>query len=577
MVVFSLAVVILLLPIWLCSVVATQDGPSHLSTAFVMSQLEGADSPETYTPYFERNSLWFPTWLVPTLLKDLSLFFAMPIAERLLLSAYVVSLPLAFWFAIRPLTESAALGALLVLPVVYNYNLNMGFYSFLLSMVMFLVVIGIWLRSQSRLTVPIFLSAALCSYLTFQMHPFSWVVLGATLGFLELVSYGSALRNSASLSDGCVNCGKIFGRRILLYVLTIAPGMIHTFIFLSLQEDPSGPTSSVYLYEKIGTFAAIAEQIGIRMVILTERIYSLAVLSGLVSYYLWETIFTGGFLGACIALGVCLNRQANRETETDPSNDWRRWQLVVPIVFWLLSYLVTKENMFGGGFVASRIQLFALLLCLMWVGSHQRLYRYRTAVVILTAVMTVFAATAQTFNFNRHASVVEAVQSLEDQLVPGRTITSLKLPEPQERQYVAFNLIPDPTLHVQSIFTYRKGMVDLGHYQGWRGYFPIRYRDHVDPQTHLCVDSKVLLVDRVELPDLKFTSPDVEVDFVLVIGAPADHAGHSESAELQRMMEQITRSFEKISHHNTRPELTLYRRTSLPPAKKREAKGVHEG
>jgi len=80
------------------------------------------------------------------------MYFLTPlVAEKMLVSLYMVLFPLAVRYAVRSIRPKAMPLAFLALPLVYNYLFAQGFYNFCLSIAVFFFIIGYWIRNRDRL------------------------------------------------------------------------------------------------------------------------------------------------------------------------------------------------------------------------------------------------------------------------------------------------------------------------------------------------------------------------------------------------------------------------------------------
>ncbi|MFP5285118.1 MAG: hypothetical protein ACLGI9_05205, partial [Thermoanaerobaculia bacterium] len=180
---FAALIVFHLLPIWLLPVAPTQDGPAHLSMAHALRQY-GTSEGLYLREFFVRNEEAIPNWFVFFLLGNVLRFLPLPMAEKVLLSAYVILLPLSARYALRP---RARFLAFLSFPFTYNFLLNMGFYNFCFSLPAFLFSVGFWLRHRGRLGFKETAILALLLLWTYFCHPVTLAVLVGTL--LTLASW----------------------------------------------------------------------------------------------------------------------------------------------------------------------------------------------------------------------------------------------------------------------------------------------------------------------------------------------------------------------------------------------------
>ncbi len=141
-----------LVPIWAFRYVPTQDGPAHVFNAQVLR--EYGQSAAGYEQYFELRPDPLPNLTSHLLLAGLLYVFPPLVAEKLLVSLYVLGFAGAFrWFlgafgsACRPL---ASLGLLFV----YNRCFWLGFYNWCLGLALVWAILAYCLRRRDSLRLP---------------------------------------------------------------------------------------------------------------------------------------------------------------------------------------------------------------------------------------------------------------------------------------------------------------------------------------------------------------------------------------------------------------------------------------
>lgn len=143
-------IVLLLIPLWAFHYFPSQDGPAHGYVAIVVRDYDRLDRPE-FREFFEKNDRSVPNWIAPHLLPILAKIFPVEVGEKILLSAYLILLPLSARYAlgaIRPRTAALAITVIPFVPVFYYY---MGFLDFCLSMPFFFFAVGYWLKNGAVL------------------------------------------------------------------------------------------------------------------------------------------------------------------------------------------------------------------------------------------------------------------------------------------------------------------------------------------------------------------------------------------------------------------------------------------
>ena len=526
-----LLIAVLLVPLWSSTYVPTQDGPLHLANSIAVMNY---DSPgwDTTQLYYELNDPRFPTWLPHLSLGLLTRVLPGHIAVKVFLSLYVVGLPLSFCFMLRPLTRTPQLGGLLVLPVVYNYTFHMGFFAFIQGMVLLLFLLGVWLRCQEKLIPRWIIAASLVSFFAFQFHPFSWGLAAMALGCLEGAEYLSVLASRSPWTAKLGDSMRIFTKRWLLYVATILPAGIHMFIFLMLQESTPGGLASRVASEvdaSGGRWGLVGERLGV----LVDRVLEFLTLSSLVSFSRVELVFSIGLLLSLVLLSFLCIRAERPRTQGQ-----RRGHLLLITLCFSGFYLLSSEAMAGGAYVPPRIQLVVLLGLIAWVASTARLYRFRILVGCLSTAMVIPAAGFYTHTYARFDREIARELALAEYIEEGSTVMPIIVPSDTEGREVFDRPPPNHLLHAEGHFVPLRRVVDLGNYQGWNSYFPLRFRSDFDPLLQIAVDEKIAFSEDSP-PDLDLSrngDGQLRVDYVIIVGA-IDHFG--EEPEIHSLLSQL--------------------------------------
>ena len=123
-----------LLIVWLLPVFPTQDGPSHIYNASILYDL--LHGGKLWGEYFSCNIKAIPN-LGFTLIAYPLLSVASPfIVEKIFISIYLLLMVIATHLLIRIFAPSSTYSLtikLLSIPVIFNFDLMMGFYSYVIA------------------------------------------------------------------------------------------------------------------------------------------------------------------------------------------------------------------------------------------------------------------------------------------------------------------------------------------------------------------------------------------------------------------------------------------------------------
>ena len=136
-----------LLPIWLFRWFPTQDGPSHLYNAWILSHYHDATS--TIIPqYFVLNLRPFPNWTMYALSAVLLRVLPPLIVQQVILSICVISVPAGVLYLQKSFKPAADPTALLGVMLAFSYLFFMGFFNFVFAAAMFAFTVGFWWRRR---------------------------------------------------------------------------------------------------------------------------------------------------------------------------------------------------------------------------------------------------------------------------------------------------------------------------------------------------------------------------------------------------------------------------------------------
>ncbi len=138
----ALVIIIHLIPLWAFTYFPSQDGAAHLNIANVIRKYSALDLP-VFREYYVLNKHFEPNWDTYVILVSLMSIVPPLVAEKILLSSYVILLPLSTFYALRAIRPTAGLLTLVVSPFIHNRLLHMGFYNFSYSLPMFFLFLAI--------------------------------------------------------------------------------------------------------------------------------------------------------------------------------------------------------------------------------------------------------------------------------------------------------------------------------------------------------------------------------------------------------------------------------------------------
>ncbi|MGH9870106.1 MAG: hypothetical protein ACREAA_18335 [Candidatus Polarisedimenticolia bacterium] len=433
-----------LAPLWWFPFVATQDGPSHL---YNTSILLGWSEPGSIFPQvFERDLTPGPNWMGTAALYVLMSVAEPVTAERILLTLYVLGMTAAWWgwassFE-RPAGPVAALGPLLAM----SFFLFKGFYSFCLSLPLFLAAITLAWRWRGH---P--LTAARAALLN--------VLLAATW-LAHLVSFGAAWIASASIL--ALGCAPRDRRPAWRRALWLAPALLLAVSGLATASDPSSGRrwdwGRIVLYILRGEWLVYAGP--------------------------GQMVLGGALMLLLAGLGVL--RVRSMRMERDPGG--AALALVAPAAaIWALCFVLPRSAG-GGDFLTDRLAIFpVLLLAPLAAPPPGRLSRGLVAAAV--AVLTLAQAGITWTDQRRGNDELAEYLALDDALREGSVLLPLTWEAPGPGRVSVLR-------HAGCHYAMRAKAVNLADYEARTGHFQIRFKEPAARDARVPLLPELALIER---------------------------------------------------------------------------------
>jgi len=180
---FILLIIVYLLPIWIFHFTPSTDGPSHLDNANILLNIIHPNC-HLSNEYFELNKRIVPNIFIYPVLSLLLFIFPYLIALKVMASIYIILFPLSLRYTINSINNSASIVSYLSFPFVVNYFYHMGFFNYLFSVVIYLFILGYWIRNYYQLNFAKIITLSYLLILLYFTHIFSIVLIIITIPIL---------------------------------------------------------------------------------------------------------------------------------------------------------------------------------------------------------------------------------------------------------------------------------------------------------------------------------------------------------------------------------------------------------
>ena len=538
--------------IWLFPFVPTQDGPAHLDAAAALLELSRGDA--FFSTFFEAQWRLGTNQLLHGLLALLGSFVPLLVAEKLLLSAYALALPLAVLFALRGLKGGEPLAVFLAFPVLYTFVFYLGFYNFCFGLVFYLFTLGLYFRLAEARTLQmrilfaalLAVSLALCYAAHIIAAANALLALGVMLGVSLLRG-----RAHAPLTS-------------LLVVGAASPTAL--FILSFFVRQPAGDLDGTTKFLSVPRLIA---EFFLQVPDLPYKIYS-----PLVVHSWLDALFTAPWHLLLVALALlavygCVKGRQVPQPE-----------LLAALLTVLLITLWTPNRLGEIGFLTDRFLPYSYALLILWLAA----VRFSPRVWRAAAVAGIVCSSALfIYRIPLHAALnthLREFVSAETVIEDKSTVLPLILVNGTNAYPPAGLALPNmrysEVLHAVGYIALERSTVTLNDYQASKGYFPLRYKEVTSPVEHLSEGGLAGLERSPFAFDLRAYEAEtgVAVDYLLLWG---DLEEVGERPDVQAIFAQLA-PYDLIYTSERRGLMHVYaRREDVGAAVNRAARTGREG
>jgi hypothetical protein len=446
---FCLMLLLALVPVWQHAYFLTEFGPSQVYNARLLMKLPGYGPADLPAQFYTLNAHTYLNWTCSILLGLLQWLFSPAIAEKILISLYVVGLPFSLRAFIKIINPRAVFLSFLAFPLIYNLPLQMGFYNFLLGVIIFLLIYRYWLLHKAFFSVQYTTNLALLFLLGYFTHPLGFIMAMIAAAVSSVVlSYVPWPRSRKQRQRSL----RQLLSRIFTILLAGMPGFLMFAGFLARQKvDAHLAKDSVNaLLRHLLEFSSLNVFNG------SERFIALAyvvLLAFVLAYSLYESV---------------RHKLLRRN----------RMFMAVSLVF-LVIYFLSPESLSTGGLFDSRFQLFVALglICLFATVVYKPLLK-RLIVLLSCGIFVAFVFV----RYPAHRYLSETAEEYNDAL-SHIEFNSLVLPL-LPHFFVKNSWQDKPNVfrtHASDYHAADRSLVLMDNTEASGGFFPVAWKEGKDP------------------------------------------------------------------------------------------------
>lgn len=431
-----------IIPIWIFTYFPSQDGPSHVDSAYVL--LHYFDDGSVYDEYFDINVRPVPTWFSHLVMAGLMFFLPPLAAEKVLLTAYVLVFVLSLVYFLRSVGEKKLVFFPIAFLFLNNLLIHRGSYNFAFSFPLVFMALGYWWRRRDEPLKPGFIvSLNALLVLLYFCHIASQLLAIGSILLLGLVHYRRCVRKTFRLA-ACL---------IPAYLLPIN----------YVQARQVGHVSSLPLTKLISQLLLIDP--------LTYHDVRQRAVGAAVAVLLGVLVFRT----AWVRLGG-LRQNHGQTPGQSPGHlhfDEHDSFLLLSVAFTFL-YLVMPLHMLGGGGLSHRLNLFPYVAIVPWLDPLPgRCLKHAVTVSCVILILIQLGITTYYQRILNHG--LEEYTSGISLVDENRTI----LPINTEHRGASARV--EVYRHAVGYYCAAKGAVNLANYEAGTDYFPLKYKPALNP------------------------------------------------------------------------------------------------
>ena len=417
----------------------TQDGPSHLYNLLILHDL--LNGGKEWGPFFTHHLRPVPNLGFHIVAYPLLGFFSPLILEKLFVSIYIVLMGVSVPIFLRAFDRQIFPFAFLVFPAVFNFNLFMGFYSYVIAVPLFLMAISFAWKIRNTSACYKFVCLNLAGFILFYCHliPFVFFLISLT---------------AASVADA-TNWKKMLGNLTRLFI-TISPLLV--IFFLYQVKSLKGPHLDLTYLSSLPRFVDLTAHL---------FLFSTANFSPL--QLIPSALLMFVFLFFLRSFGHDAFKALRRMGPNTPGIPASEKTLILLALILVVIYFAAPFRFGEGSYFNQRFPwvIFLVMLPLLRVPAGVISGRFATA-IIMAAVILVFVFNSIVMR-QESAKVGEFLRGLNTGPPRGAFVMAYKTKFPEWSNI-------DVLRHAASYYGIYNGCVDLGNYEAGLPYFPVQFR-----------------------------------------------------------------------------------------------------
>jgi len=422
--------------VWLLPYVPTQDGPSHLYNLVILKDLLNGGT--EWGDYFTAQLQAVPNLGFHIIAYPLLSIFPPLIVEKIFISCYAILMGVSVPLLLRTFNRPALPLAYLVFPVIFNFTLLMGFYSYAMAVPLFILAFALsWeLRNRSFFLKFVCLNVAGFVLYYFHLIPFIFFLM-SQVAIIMAVSVGYK--------------GKI--RELLKLSAILLPSLLNLLLYLSQGTISHFPGVS-YLFSILRFM---------------ELIVDLSFFTT-VNYFLWQLFPASLFMFLIVLFGHAAVKDIHKRWKQTGDIPTSEKTLVYLAAALIAIYLLAPSHFGDGAYFNQRFPWVILLVILPLLRVPDTGLFKRFGPIAIAGVVTIYFVCNAAILWNQNLKVKKFLSGLNTELPKGAFVMTYKPASVHQWPRV------DVLLHAASYYGLFRGCIYIGDYETVSPYFPVRFK-----------------------------------------------------------------------------------------------------
>lgn len=421
--------------VWWLPHFPTQDGPSHIYNLVILKDL--LNGGRIWGDFYVSRLSAIPNLGFHIVAYPLLSLFSPAATEKIFITVYILIMVVSVPFFLRSFDKPIFPFSFLVFPVIFNFNLMMGFYSYSIAIPFFLLAFGCCYRSRNKPLLTQFIIYNLTGIVIYYMHLIAFGVFVLSLAAV-------VLSESGGLKDKL--------RRLFGLALIISPLLINLSAYMLRSNDLS--------------------DIPLRYIPWSDRIIDLMTLSvaTLSSWQVYPSCFLFYVFICLFTFGVVNEIKNNHQDDRSRlfPDHGARWVLYITSALLLIG-LLFPFNLGTGSFFNQRFPWVILLVALpiLHVPARYIFARFTSSILVSISIMFLFGNALAMYQKN--SMIEEYLGGLSVNFPQGAYV----MPYKTEDDYFRVDVL----LHAASYYGINKGAFMFGNYEANEKHFPVSFHE----------------------------------------------------------------------------------------------------